>query len=232
MSIFKRISDIISANLNDMVEEYENPEQMLRQAVREMEEAITKAKPDVVKAMANDKLIAKELSVNDAEVQSWAQRASAAVAAGDDNLARKALGRKKEYEKIVAALKDQQAASCEATQTLRRQLDAMQSKLADARRQLGTLTARNKAAEVRNRLAQAQLGGGVELSQEAFDKFDRLSRKVEQAEAEAEAMAELAREQNGEEANLPVPGVSSEQLEIDAELALLKEKSQNSNPSR
>ena len=38
----KRISDIISANLNDLVEEYEDAEQMLRQAIREMEEAIRK----------------------------------------------------------------------------------------------------------------------------------------------------------------------------------------------
>ncbi len=192
MSIFKRISDIISANLNDMVETYENPEQMLRQTVREMEEAIAKARPDVAKAMANDKLLAKELAVNEAECQNWSTRATAAVEAGDDGLARKALGRKREYEKIVAALRDQQSASLDATQTLRRQLDAMQSKLAEARRQLGTLTARNKAAEVRGKMAKAQLGVGTETNQEAFEKFERLSRKVEQAEAEAEAMAELA----------------------------------------
>jgi phage shock protein A len=224
MSIFKRISDIISANLNDMVETYENPEQMLRQAVREMEEAIAKARPDVAKAMANDKLLAKELAVNEAECQNWSTRATAAVEAGDDGLARKALGRKREYEKIVAALRDQQAASLDATQTLRRQLDAMQSKLAEARRQLGTLTARNKAAEVRGKMAKAQLGVGTETNQEAFEKFERLSRKVEQAEAEAEAMAELAKDQNpaAAEPDAAEPEVSSEQLEIDAELALLK----------
>jgi len=224
MSIFKRISDIISANLNDMVETYENPEQMLRQAVREMEEAIAKARPDVAKAMANDKLLAKELAVNEAECTNWSTRATAAVEAGDDGLARKALGRKREYEKIVAALRDQQSASLDATQTLRRQLDAMQSKLAEARRQLGTLTARNKAAEVRGKMAKAQLGVGTETNQEAFEKFERLSRKVEQAEAEAEAMAELAKDQNpaAAEPDAAEPEVSSEQLEIDAELALLK----------
>jgi phage shock protein A len=226
MSIFKRISDIISANLNDMVEDYENPEQMLRQAVREMEDAIAKAKPDVARAMANDKLLAKELSVNEAECENWTKRAGAAVDAGDDALARKALGRKREYEKIVAALRDQQSASTEATQTLRRQLEAMQSKLSEARRRLGTLTARNKAAEVRNKMAKAQLGVSTDLNQEAFDKFDRLSRKVEQAEAEAEAMAELAREQTGgsDEPEESHSEVSSEQLEIDAELALLKQQ--------
>lgn len=59
MGLFKRISDIVSANLNDMVERFEDPEQMLRQAIREMEEAIGRAKPDVARAMANEKTLAK-----------------------------------------------------------------------------------------------------------------------------------------------------------------------------
>src|SRR5687767_1735745 len=101
MNVFKRISDIISANLNDMVENYENPEQMLRQAIREMEDAIRNARPDVAKAMANDKSVAKELAANEAQERTWETRAIAAVEAGDDALARKALERKQEYEKVV-----------------------------------------------------------------------------------------------------------------------------------
>lgn len=131
----------------------------------------------------------------------------------------------------MAALTDQQTASTEATQTLRRQLEAMQSKLNEARRRLGTLTARNKAAEVRNKMAKAQLGISTDLNQEAFDKFDRLSRKVEQAEAEAEAMAELARDQGvggAGQSDAAVSEVSAEQLEIDAELALLKQQKKGS----
>ena len=67
MSIFKRISDIITANLNDMMESYEDPEQMLRQATREMEDAIAEAKPSVAKAMAHEKRISKQLASNEKE---------------------------------------------------------------------------------------------------------------------------------------------------------------------
>lgn len=90
MGIFKRMQDIISANLNDMVEDFEDPELMLRQAIREMEEAINKAKPDVAKAMANQKTTAKELANNEKQVEVWGERASLAVSEGDDALARKA----------------------------------------------------------------------------------------------------------------------------------------------
>ena len=220
MGIFQRISDILSANLNDMVDDYENPEQMLRQAVREMEEAIRKSKPEVARTMANEKTVAKELASNEKQVEVWTERAKAAVQEGDDGLARKALSRKKEYDKIAAALSDQHEASAEASKTLRRQLEGMQAKLAEAQRRLGTLAARQKAADVRSKVAQADLN--VELEQDAFAKFDRLSSKVEMAEAEAEAMAELARGER--KASDPDEEIeeSNEDLDIEAELRELK----------
>ena len=221
MGIFQRISDIVTANFNEMVEKYEDPEKMLRQAVREMEDAIRSAKPDVAKAMASEKTIAKELASNEAQCDLWAKRAETAVGAGDDELARKALTRKREYEKIVAALKDQHEAATEASQTLRRQLEAMQSKQKEAERRLGTLVARKKAAEVRTKMAESQAALGANLDRDAFDKFDRMSKKVEMAEAEAEAMSELAR--SGRDIDQP-EDLSGEDLDIEAELAALKMK--------
>ena len=221
MGIFQRISDIVSANFNDMVEKYEDPEKMLRQAVREMEDAIRTARPDVAKAMASEKTITKELASNEAQCDLWAKRAETAVGAGDDELARKALTRKREYEKIVAALKDQHEAATEASQTLRHQLEAMQSKQKEAERRLGTLVARKKAAEVRTKMAESQAALGANLDRDAFDKFDRLTKKVEMAEAEAEAMSELAR--SGRDADEPEES-SAEDLDIEAELAALKKK--------
>lgn len=222
MGIFKRISDIISANFNELAEGYENPELMLKQAIREMEEAIHQAKPDVARTMANEKTIAKELAANGAQVEIWAKRATESVAAGDDDLARKALVRKLEYEKIVVALRDQHAAAADASQMLRHQLEAMQAKLKDAQRRLGTLTARQKAADARTRMAQAQVGLKSDLDQDAFDKFDRLSRRVERAEAEAEAFAELARSERSSEDPTPSLETSDDNSEIEAELKKLK----------
>ena len=224
MGIFKRISDIITANFNEMVDEYEEPEVMLKQAIREMEQAITEAKPDVARAMAGEKTLAKELAANQAQVETWTKRASDAVGAGDDDLARKALTRRMEYEKILTALRDQHAASAEASQLLRHQLEAMQVKLKDAQRRLGTLTARQKAAHARAKMAEAHAGLKSELDKNAFDKFDRLSRKVEMAEAEAEALSELARSERAIE-DPGTPGEPSEEnLEIEAELKKLKAK--------
>jgi phage shock protein A len=178
--------------------------------------------------MASEKLVKKELAANEAQVLTWASRAAKAVEAGDDDLARKALTRKHEYEKIVSALEDQVAASTEASQSLRRQLEGMQAKLGEAQRRLGTLTARKRAADVRSRIATQAAGADVELDKNAFEKFDRLSRKVDAAEAEAEAMAELAKSDFGDAGTSLEEefesGSSVAELEVESELAELKRR--------
>jgi phage shock protein A len=221
MGIFKRLQDIVSANFNDMIEEWEDPEAMLRQAVREMETAIGESKREVARAMASEKLVLRDLEDNRRQARDWQARAEKAVHARDDSLARRALARRQECDKVVAALEDQAHATGEASQLLRRQLAAMQAKLNEAKRRLGTLTARVKAAEVRAKVQAAS--GDVHLDQAAFEKFDRLRARVERVEAEAEAMRELECGPHSDSPTGDVP-LDDGELGLDAELDALKRK--------
>ncbi|MGO8752576.1 MAG: PspA/IM30 family protein [Thermoguttaceae bacterium] len=222
MRLFKRIGDIISANLNDLTDHFEDPEAMLRQAIREMETSINEVTEQTAKAMANEKTLTRELDRNRHQVAEWRGRAAKAVEAGDDDLARRALSRKKEHEKLIAALEDQLQAAGEASTVLRRQLDAMKAKLAEAKRNHATLAARQRAADFRKRVDSQVAGVSTETDDNAFAKFERLRSKVEQAEAEAEAMAELRRSSPG--AIAPADDLPDSDLDVDAELAELKRK--------
>jgi phage shock protein A len=74
----------------------------------------------------------------------------------------------------------------------------------------------------------ARVDAAVQLDHgNAFAKFDRLKRKVERAEAEAEAMAELVRGQNTVDDELAGVG-DSVQMDVDRELALLKKQVKSS----
>ena len=192
MGLFQKISDIISANFNEMVESFENPEKMLKQAVREMGETIQESTRETAKALASEKKLVKELAHNSSEAKQWHSKAERAVKEGDDDLARRALGRKQEHEKLAVAIEEQLSAAKAASQTLRHQLDAMKAKLAEAKRTLATLTSRKKAAEVRKRVL-LEMGEVLDVTEKnsAFEKFDRMREKVEHAEAEAEALEEL-----------------------------------------
>jgi phage shock protein A len=224
MGLFQRISDIISANLNDLTEQFEDPEKMLNQAVREMEASISDVTQQTAKAMASEKTMLRELERNRAAQQQWQQRAESAIEAGDDALARKALARKNEHEKVVAALEDQLQAAREASTMLQRQLDGMKAKLAEAKRNLATLSARKRAADFRKKMDSQAVGASVELNDNAFAKFDRLKAKVEQAEAEAEAMAELRAKRAGAASEDLADQLDESELSVVDELAELKRK--------
>jgi phage shock protein A len=222
MGIFSRISDIISANFNELADQFEDPEKMLKQAIREMEESIAEATQQTAKAMANEKTLSRELDRNRQQAEQWQSRAQTAVAAGDDGLARKALNRKREHESLAAALEDQIASAREAASSLKRQLEGMRAKLAEAKRSLSTLSARKRAANFRKRVECQAAGLVAEADEGAFAKFDRLKAKVEQAEAEAEALAEL---RAGAKPVQPVEEeFPEENLDVDSELAELKKK--------
>lgn len=223
MGVFSRISDIISANLNDLTEQFEDPEKMLKQAIREMEESIADTTKQTAKAMANEKTLARELQRNNEEVEQWESRAVTAVEAGDDALARKALQRKREHQSLVAALEDQVASAREGAATLKRQLEGMRAKLAEAKRSLTTLSVRKRAADFRKRVECQAAGLTPEVDETAFAKFDRLKAKVEQAEAEAEALAEL---RAGGKVCQPTidDEIQEEPGDVAAELAELKRK--------
>lgn len=224
MGLFKRISDIITANLNDMTEGLEDPETMLRQAIREMEQSISDATQETARVLANEKRLVKELSSNRQQALDWQARAEKAVDSGDDNLARKALTRKQEHQKLVTALEDQLKHTQDSTRMLRNQLEGMQAKLAEAKRNLATLTARKKAADFRKKMHTSALDAETgTLNDDAFAKFDRLRDKVEQAEAEAEALAELrGSSSSGDDDDLL--SSSASESSIDDELAALKKK--------
>ena len=152
MRLFRRIGDIISANLNEMIDHFEDPEKMLKQAVREMEQAVAAALDSAVKAVANEKLLSKQLAENRRQAQRWQHRAGEAVATGDDDLARRAITRKIQHEKLVAALEDQHTAAAETSAKLRRQIEGMRAKLTEVKRMLAALIARKRAAETRRQL--------------------------------------------------------------------------------
>ncbi len=216
MGLFKRMSDIISANLNEMVDKFEDPETMLKQAVREMETAIRSAMDGAAKVIASQKLLGKQLTDHQTQAATWQQRAEAAVRGGDDDTARHALARKREHEKLLAALSDELTIADASSQKLRRQIEAMRVRLAEAKRKLILLTARQRAAEARKKLVTEF--GGVAVNDEPFSKFDRMCDKVESCEAEAEALLELSGGVDFED-----EFTNAADVEIEAELQQLKQ---------
>lgn len=187
MPLFRRIADIISANLNEMISRFEDAEKMLRQAVREMDQAVGMALDRAVTAVAHEKLLTRELAENRRQAQRWEERARQALHAGDEAPARRAIARRIQHDRLVATLEDQQAAATATSGRLRRQIEGLRAKLSEANRELAALAARKHLAQARGKL----FAPGPFAVGEAFGHFDHWRRSVELAEAEADAWCEL-----------------------------------------
>src|SRR5512140_3934246 len=112
-----------------------------------------------------------------------------AVRAGDDNLARQALGRKQEHETIATQFQQQWIQQKQAVEKLKDALRMLNNKIEEAKRKKNVLIARKKRAEAQ-RAIQETMSGMNNAS--AFETFDRMSEKIDQIEAEAEASTEIA----------------------------------------
>ena len=189
MGIFRRTADILAANLNDLVDRFEEPERMLRHAIREMETLLSATSSAVARSIATEKVLTKARADHSSQAVEWRRRAAEAVDAGEDALARRAIARKLDHERAMAAMDRQLSDAREANGTLRRQLDFLRDKHAEAGTKLRMLSAQHTAA-----LAQRQVftsfgipGGNAS----AIARFGRFYEQVEFAQAEAAALIEL-----------------------------------------
>jgi phage shock protein A len=220
MQLFQRIGDIIAANLNDLVDRFEDPEVMLKQAIREMETMIECSTGGAARAIAGERLLARDLTDHEQSALRWKASAECSVANGDDDLARQAIIRAHEHEAMAAALFEPRNSAAQSARALRGQIDAMKAKLADARRKLESLSARRQLAETSRALHG--MAGRPALQANGFARFERMERQIAQSEAEAEAFEELC---VGTEWTLDTAAESKERARrVESELAAIKQR--------
>src|SRR2546423_6907683 len=191
MGIFSRLGTLIKSNLNDLISKAEDPEKMLNQVLTDMKTQLVEAKKQVAVAIGDEKRLKKQWEEQGAQSKEWERKAMLAVQAGDDELAKEALMRQKEHDDLSTQFEQQWHLQKQAVDKLKDQLRVLNNKIEEAKRKKNILIARAKRAEAQKTI-QATMQGISDTS--AFETFDRMAEKVEQAEAEAEAGGELAGE--------------------------------------
>ncbi|HEQ71459.1 MAG TPA: PspA/IM30 family protein [Spirochaetia bacterium] len=223
MGIFKRLSDVLKANINDLISKSENPEKMLNQMMIEMNQQLIESKKSVASAIADEKRLERQMKEHLTQAKDWENKAMLAVKAGKDDLAKEALVRKNEYSNLAVQYKEQWAAQHAAVEKLKSSLRQLQSKIEEAGRKKNLLIARAKRAEAQKQI-QKTMGGLSDTG--AFEVFDRMSAKVDKIEAEADAMAELADFTADSDLEQQFKALEAGDTSSDAMLAELKAKMQ------
>src|SRR5712664_2996076 len=93
MGLLERVSTLIRANLNDMVDRAEDPEKMIKQVILDMENQYLQVKTQVAVSIADQHMLEKKWQENEHTGKDWMHKAEIAVDKGGDDLARAALDR-------------------------------------------------------------------------------------------------------------------------------------------
>ena len=188
MGILDRIRTVLKSNINALISKAENPEKMLNQLLIDMNESLLEAKKQVAMSIADEKKLERQTLENKAQAEDWEKKAMLAVRAGKDDLAKEALLRKQEYEGYSVSFQKEFESQHASVEQLKDALRQLQSKIEEASRKKNLLVARAKRAEAQKQIQQTM---GSLSGNSSFDTFDRMAQKVDQIEAEAEALKEL-----------------------------------------
>lgn len=195
MSLFDRIGLLLRSNVNAAVSSAEDPEKILEQLLMDMRDQFIQAKQQVAVTIANEKRLQARMMQAQENVTNWEKKAMWAVQAGDDALAQEALTRQQQEMQELTGWKTQYEAQHAATEKLRAALLQLNDKIDEAKRKKDLLIARSKRAEAQKTI-QNTMSGLNDSS--AFDAFGRMTERVAQSEAEAEASLSLTEEASGQ----------------------------------
>ncbi|MGH2613850.1 MAG: PspA/IM30 family protein [Thermomicrobiales bacterium] len=209
-----RLVRLIRANVNDLIDQAEDPEKMIDQILREMHESIVMARAQVASMIAQE----KELELDAAETKKlageWGRKAERAVTAGKDDLAREALRRKRDNEENSSIYSEQLTVQTQAVAKLKDQMRQLEAKYQATLGARDTLIARQRRARAQRQVAEAVV---VFTPLDPSSELDRMERKIRSEEAHAIAALEV-----GEESFESQFRALEAESDVEAELEALK----------
>ncbi len=200
MNLLKRISELISANINYLLDEAENPEVMIKQIIRDMEESIIQLRSETVRAIARQKHLEKQIHAATDRGKEFEEKAKLALNNKDEELTRlivtKKLDNAKRREKLQMELQEAK----ESVRDIKSDLAKLEDQAQEARRKKEELIRRKRTADAKLRIQKTK--GKVS---EAFDaatrtvlnfnetqmNIDAYEEAISKMESEAEASEEL-----------------------------------------
>jgi len=183
MGIFTRFRDIVSSNINAMLDRAEDPEKLIKLMIREMEDTLVEIKASCAGSMAASRKIQRQLETSQSREAYWKERAALAVHKGRDDLAREALLEKRRFSERAEALDCEYQEQNELIRQYQEDISQLEDKLGVAREKQRMLLQRHIHARGKKR---AQEGIRRMDTSEAMFRFEEFENRIERMEAEAD----------------------------------------------
>jgi phage shock protein A len=214
VGLLDRVSTLVRANLNDLLDRAEDPEKVIRQLLIDMNNQLIQVRTQVAAAIADEKRLYARYQDAQEQADEWQRKAELAVDRGQDDLAKQALARRNTYVETANGFQEQHAAQSAQVQTLKDALRTLESKIGEAETKKDLLIARSRRAKAEETVHKtiSNVRGVSSVSD-----FARLEEKVERQEARAAAYSDL----NTDTLDTQFAQLE-EETEVDRQLAELK----------
>lgn len=220
MGILNRFKDIMASNFNALLDKAEDPEKMIDQYLRNLENDYAEVKAETASVMAEAKSAQRKVDECSEEIKRMEEYAVKAVNAGNDDDAKKFLVKKSELTENLTALQ-QNLEICNANAAKMKELNAkLEEDISSMKAKRDTLKAKLKVAEAQQKINQ--LGASAEKAGSSMAAFARMEEKIERMTDEADAMVELDAKQDDVDSLAAKYESQETSVNVDDELAALK----------
>jgi len=183
MGIFTRFRDIVSSNINAMIDRAEDPEKLIKLMIREIEDTLVELKSSCAGVMASRKRVQQDLEKARIRMEHWAGRAELAVSRGRDDLAREALLERRRFTDVVDSLEDELKEHAALVSQYQEDIMQLEEKLQSPREKKRMLVQRHIHA--RNQRQAREEIRRVDNS-DTLARFDEFEDRIQRMEAEAD----------------------------------------------
>jgi len=188
MALLERVSTLVRANLNDLIDKAEDPEKMIKQVILDMQNQLLQVKTQVAISIADQHVLEKKLRENEESEQQWLRRAEMAVDKKDEGLARAAVERAMSHRSMSESFRQQVEDQKTQVENLKTALLKLQQKLVEAQSKSEMLIAQHRRTRAMGKANDASMAMGDDSKSAAFD---RMKNKVQHTEAATQAKSEL-----------------------------------------
>ena len=189
MALLERVSALIRANLNDLIDRAEDPQKMLKQVMLDMQNQMLQVKTQVAIAIADEHLLRKKQKENEDKHSEWMRKAELAIDKKQEDLARAAIERAVGYRDLAQNFAEEIEHQKAQAEHLRSAMKKLEIKLSEAQAKSELLIAKHRRSKALTKASKARLAASDETK---MGTFDRMKNKVHGEEAMGQAMAEMA----------------------------------------
>jgi hypothetical protein len=222
MGILKRFTDIMSANINAMLDKAEDPEKMIDQYLRELQEDLRNVKSETATVMADEARCKRALTDCDEEIAKMQNYAEKALLAGNESDAMKFLEKKNQLASKRTSLQQSYDMAAANAAKMKEMHDKLSKDITDLNSRKDAIKAKVQVAKTQEKMNEMM--GSVADTAGTISAFDRMEAKADAMLDKANAMADLNAGERDETEDLMSKYDSEPSSAAADELAALKAK--------